>query len=105
MREAGHKYRDKLPQHQLLSVMDEVCHLQENGRAYGYRTVQSALFGRANLRVTAADVLDALRAHDPDAVTARCERIIHRRTYDVVEAMILWHMDSKGASVSSACAP
>lgn len=94
MREAGHTYRHSLPQAELLSAVDQVCHLEENGRAYGFRTVQAALFGRAKLRITGTEVLDALKAHDPDAVAARCERILHRRTYDVTTAMILWHMDS-----------
>ena len=100
-KEAGQTYRHSLPQDQLISVIDQVCHLTENGRAYGYRIAQSALFGRAQLRVTGPDVLNALKAHDPAASAARRERILHRRTYDVVEAMMLWHMDSK----SSPCLP
>lgn len=102
MREAGQTYRHSLPQHELLSAIDHVCHLSENGRAHGFRIVQSALFGRAKLRVTGADVLNALKARDPEAIAARCERIIHRRTYDVVEAMVLWHIDSR---LCTCCCP
>ena len=95
LREAGIVYRHHLPTDQLLSEIYQAVHLDENGRAYGYRPVQAALAHRRGVRATNCDILSALRQHDPAAVAGRQERIIHRRTYDVTEGMVLWHMDSK----------
>ena len=47
------------------------------------------------VRATRTEVLEALRQQDPSAVIARQERILHRRTYDVRDAMALWHIDSR----------
>lgn len=78
-----------------MHIIDDTCHLASTGRADGYRIVQSALFGRAGVRAPEADARSALHAHDPQATEARRERIIPRRTYDVTESMVLWHMDSE----------
>ena len=94
VKDAGDSFRHHLPQDQLLRVIDDTCHLESTGRADGYRIIQSALFGKANVRATAADVRHVLQAHDPQASEARRERILPRRTYDVTDGMILWHMDS-----------
>jgi len=67
-------------------VIDESSHLEETGRADGYRVIQAALFARAGVQATAPDV---------QANEARRERVIHRRTYNITEGMRLWHMDSE----------
>ena len=95
---AGIAYRHKLSTEQLLSEIHEAVHLTENGRAYGHRPAY-----RCNLQATNTDILDALRYHDPGAVTARQERIIHRRTYNITEGMVLWHMDSKPSPPDMLC--
>jgi len=76
-------------------VIDESSHLEETGRADGYRVIQAALFARAGVQATAPDVRNVLRLHDPQANEARRERVIHRRTYNITEGMRLWHMDSE----------
>ena len=76
-------------------MIDETSHLEETGRADGYRVIQAALFARAGVRATAPDVRTVLRLHDPQANEARRERVIHRRTYNITEGMQLWHMDSE----------
>ena len=76
-------------------MIDETSHLEETGRADGYRVIQAALFARAGVRTTAPDVRTVLRFHDPQANEARRERVIHRRTYNITEGMQLWHVDSE----------
>lgn len=95
IRSATDSFGHHLHQDQLLNAIDDYCHLQSTGRRDGYRIVQSALFGRARVKATQADVRSALRTHDPQANEARRERIIPRRTYDITEGMVLWHMDSE----------
>lgn len=98
IKDAGDSFRHHLPQEQLLEIIDDTNHLHPlafaTGRADGYSNVQPALFGRAGVRATAAEMRSALLTHDPRANEARRERIIPRRTYDVTEGMVLWHMDS-----------
>ena len=76
-------------------MIGETSHLEETGRADGYRVIQAALFAGAGVRATAPDVRTVLRLHDPQASEARRERVIHRRTYNISEGMRLWHMDSE----------
>lgn len=68
-------------------------YLSENGRAVGHRVAQAALSARRGVCAPRADVLSALRSRDPEAVAARRERILPRRTYTVEQAMVLWHID------------
>ena len=95
LREAGIVYRHHLPADQLLSEIHSAVHLDEGGRFCYYQPVQAALADRRGVRATNTEILDALRQHDPAAVADRQERIIHRRTYDITEGMVLWHMDSE----------
>ena len=95
LKEAEVVYRHHLPVDQLLSEIHTAVHLDQGGRAYGYRPVQAALADRRGVRATNSDILDALRQHDPAAVAGRQERIIQRRTYDITDGMVLWHMDSE----------
>ena len=60
----------------------------------GHRHVQSALT-YVGVRATRIEVLEALRQQDLSDVIARQERILHTRTYDVTDAMALWHIDSR----------
>ena len=71
LQDAGIEYRHHLPREQLLHEIQEAVHLDQNGRAYGYRQVQAALSSRRGVRATDTEVLAALRQHDPAAVVAR----------------------------------
>ena len=93
LHEQGDSFRHHLPPEELVRVATEVAHINENGRATGHRGVQAALFDNAGIRAPRADVLEALRMHDPAALQARRERILPRRTYNVTQSMILWHVD------------
>ena len=94
LRDVGDSYRHHLPREELLRQINAECNTDTNGRAWGHRHVQSALT-YVGVRATHTEVLEALRQQDPSAVIARQERILHRRTYDVTDAMALWHIDSK----------
>lgn len=109
LREIYDSYRHSLPREELLQAVDQTVHLSESGRLMGHRLVQAALFRHAGIRAPREQVLEALREHDPAGLAARQERILPRRTYDVTEAMILWHIDcdlhilAVGASALSCC--
>ena len=77
-----------------LNKINAECNTDTNGREWGRRHVQSALT-YVGVRATCTEVLEALRQQDPSAVIARQQRILHRRTYDVTDAMALWHIDSR----------
>ena len=79
---------------ELLVAADDIVQLGESGRRLGHRSVQAAMFREAGLRPSRDAVLESLREHDPQALEARLEDILPRRLYDVVEAMIIWHVDS-----------
>ena len=57
LREVGIVYRHHLPRDQLLSEIHQAVHLDENGRAYGYRPVQAALANRRGVRATNTEIL------------------------------------------------
>ena len=97
----GSGYRHHLSDEEVLQAADVHCHLAENGRAAGQRVVQAALFSQAGLRPPRSQLLEVLRQHDPAAMAARQERILHRQAYDTAEAMVTWHIDSK----ATGCVP
>ena len=94
LQEANDSYRHHLPRQELLGHISATCNTDTNGRAWGHRHVQSALT-YCGICAQCTEVLDALRQHDPVAVIARRERILHRRRYDITDAMALWHIDSE----------
>ncbi|DBA71625.1 TPA: hypothetical protein ACH3X2_001085 [Trebouxia sp. C0005] len=104
-KETGDSYRHHLATDHLVRLIDETVHSRENGRAIGHRPIQAALAQR-EVCIPRAAILSAMHQQDPDAVAARRERTLPRRTYGVQQAMILWHTDSKGqrAPRSSSCA-
>jgi hypothetical protein len=95
LKEVNDSYRHSLPREELLQAVDDTVHLSESGRLMGHRLVQAALFRHAGIRVPREQVLEALREHDPAGLAARQEPILPRRTYDVTEAMTLWHVDCR----------
>ena len=101
LRERETSFRHHLPPEELVRIAAEVAHINENGRATGHRGVQAALFDSAGIGASRADVLEALRMHDPAALQARRERILPRRTYNVTQSMMLWHVDGDSSSLKS----
>ena len=85
----------------ILAVAQEVAlvaHIDNSGRAMGHQILQAAISSQAGIRLHRADVLEDLREHDPAAVSARRERLLPRRTCDIVQSMQLWHVDSATVS-------
>ncbi|KAK9819597.1 hypothetical protein WJX72_000124 [[Myrmecia] bisecta] len=94
LRESGGSFRHYVSDAELLQLLDEFCHITENGRASGHRPRQAGLFSQAGVRPTRAQILSVSRAHDPEGTAARRERVLPRRTYNVTEPMVVWHIDS-----------
>ncbi|KAK9918548.1 hypothetical protein WJX75_004894 [Coccomyxa subellipsoidea] len=94
LREAGSVFRHRLDDQELAQVIEDTCHVSGHGRATGFRVIQAALSARSGVRVPRSQVLCVQAETDPDAHQARRERVIHRRMYDVHEAMVAWHIDS-----------
>ena len=93
LQEGNESYHHHLPRQELLGHISAPRNINTDGRAWGHRQVQSTLtyYG---IRAPPTEVLEALRQHHPIAVVARRERILHRSTYDITDAMALWHIDS-----------
>lgn len=93
LREAGSGFRHRLDDQGMAQVIEDTCHVSGHGRATGFRVIQAALSARSGVRVPRSQVLRVQAETDPDAHQARRERVIHRRMYDVHEAMVAWHID------------
>ena len=95
LKEHGTGVRHHLSIEELLQHIEQVCDIDEHGRAAGHRLVQATLFSELGIRPPRQQVLEVLRGADPAAVSGRRERILPRRTYTVDRAMVLWHIDSE----------
>ena len=95
LKETGDRYRHVFTSQAIIEAAEAALRISGPGRATGAASVQIAIFRQTGLRPTREAVRAALQATDPFAVQARQERILPRRTYDVLESMLLWHIDSK----------
>ena len=84
-------YRPLQANLELFRAAAEATHLNDNGRVLGHRGVQAALFDDAGIRAPRADVLEVLRMQDAAALQAQREGIQPRQTYNVRQAMHVWH--------------
>lgn len=71
-----------------------VVPLDRGGVNWGIRHVQSLLRRELKLRLPRQLVRDVLHAMQPGHMRRREVRLLFRGQYDVIEPMVLWHMDS-----------
>lgn len=101
LKEVGESYRHHLTADEIVAAAEHVMRISTQGRATGCGVIQRQIFRQLGYRPSREAVLNALRQHDPEGMAARQERILPRRTYDVTESMVLWHIDSEALLVLS----